>query len=986
MANQPELYPTCDIHLLLDEPDVSMQAIIRDFNNYELRITSSVELTDFDSSIVSTGFSRGIITFSPVAFGETIGRVRHGEWEVLIRVRVHRSVKNIWLAHDAISIHQGEDNYIVSVYAQFDDNTVGDVTYHPFYQLSIPNSAQRKHLELISEHSDLLNNGLQGRLKGTKVSPDPILLRLAYKNIVDEINVYVEPPLTPDSRKILECVYGSSTVDPGDKNRRHILFLAEGFRADEKEDFYELIIRSWDKIVSQNIFLPFPLLKEAFSIWIGFDPTPESSAGVTIGSPMYAPNCEYIKSLGIEPDTSFTFEQLLELDKDLSNVVYTTTLPLRMEDLDVCAEDIEHGIDGAAGNIQFMGLPSPMTPYPTSGGEAETLWQQKVLVHNERPQFEDLSGCFYSNWINQYVEVDPAGKPNIVLPRTKNTRMGYIVDRRWGEKAFYKVDTDKEKPLNSWYPEDKRPDILWDYRRMTSEWWTENFNKYIRSLAINEHRHKPIPEFSERWLREEGDEKRGIDYDLVVVILNTGFSIGANGDGVSWVGLDEDDYKLRNTAPAGSIPNYAFEPGNIYDPPIGGVKILRNNLKLYNFCSVITHELGHSFNLLDEYEGNEENNHTLKKSEKDIVKEIDESANLISRWKLFPNQNMNIEKTKWAYWHRMQYSANVQSLSRSGTNRLQVQINSEDYEKLRKPSDYMVAKAGKLQFFLRTRNIIPGNGTKFFILGPFELVERKAPQSLLLSGATKDYYTGKTVSISSLQALNGRSSLVLYIPKYDKVNDKYELQKIFHLEAFELLKEKGQPFYEKPLVNGQKDCSPIGTSLPKVKDAEGEEIISIPQFANFSPTYHAYANGIYEGGGTRSCNVYRVSPGCKMRNHLTAVLSKLALKINREMQAGMEVINMEEREQIGRLLDEKKKTTDPERIAEIEKEMQEIVRDKLTNENLRTKEKYRVFRYRYYLAQDYIRYTPFCDACTYYLVNLIDPSSLQDVKVRALGK
>lgn len=290
--NQFEIYPTADLHLLLNpSPVLSFQIIPRhgDFAPLDTtgaglhRRTHSLTGAGNPAHVTTTylNFNSGIATvangnFTPVAVGTTNGVVRVIDstgtapvsLDCPLRVRVHNSIAEFWIGNNSITVHQGESNYVVSVYARFDDGSFGDITYHPY-------------LTFTSADPTKLTVNAQGRLTGVQ-SGNTVTVTVTHNGTSHTIDVQVIESLST-VRPILELVRGNGDY----RERKNMLILAEGFKdtAADKALFDSLVTRLVvDNLFGSNAFSPYIHIKDSFLVWKAF--LPSSEEGVTIKNPV----------------------------------------------------------------------------------------------------------------------------------------------------------------------------------------------------------------------------------------------------------------------------------------------------------------------------------------------------------------------------------------------------------------------------------------------------------------------------------------------------------------------------------------------------------------------------------------------------------------------------------------------------------------------------------------------------------------------------
>jgi len=287
--NAIEVYPTCEIHLLRSIP-TPMSVIVRerwaDSERNLLQVNDClVQALEFNSEgldlvDVDIDHQSGLITFSPNPnnndTGSTIGRIRntHGEGdnavvtEILVRVFVHDDIDQYWIGNSEVTIHEGADNYVLSVYATFNDTTTPvDISSHPYIDFSSTDPTK----VTIDDHQD------KGRIQGkAQTNDNPVQLQVQIgAGPVREVDAQVIEPLSTP-KPILRCISGSAQVE----GRENILFIAEGFIANQKDIFEALAHKVSNQLFTNRGNSPYNLLKDKFNVWIAFEPSPQEGASI----------------------------------------------------------------------------------------------------------------------------------------------------------------------------------------------------------------------------------------------------------------------------------------------------------------------------------------------------------------------------------------------------------------------------------------------------------------------------------------------------------------------------------------------------------------------------------------------------------------------------------------------------------------------------------------------------------------------------------
>lgn len=303
------VYPACDIHLLLSA-GANMQVEVLGLHNDNtpndnLTNNAKTKYLDFNSSIVTVN-STGL--FSPVAVGSTIGRIQFTDssnpanitHEVLTRVFVHDAIDQFWIGNNRASVHQGESNYVLSVFARFTDGTIGDISSHPYLNFSSANPASLS----------VNNTNDKGRLTGVNAGGPAVPLTVTHNGKSDTINGFVRDPLT-GTRSILKRIHGTGNYT----DKRNILILPEGFLAtQEDKDLFDRVVQEIKhNFFDTNTHSPYDIVKDKFNLWVAYEGGPEP--GVTIRNPVTADGTPvpsgYTDAGPCSQDT-ITLEELIE--------------------------------------------------------------------------------------------------------------------------------------------------------------------------------------------------------------------------------------------------------------------------------------------------------------------------------------------------------------------------------------------------------------------------------------------------------------------------------------------------------------------------------------------------------------------------------------------------------------------------------------------------------------------------------------------------
>jgi hypothetical protein len=212
-----------------------------------------------------------------------------GTHETAIRIHVHDSdspdsVKDIWLTPSTLMIHQGadDDECRFTVLARFKDGVVGDIT--DWSQLSYQSSDP-----VIVK---VLAGGVLKAEAPSGSAAITVSLNLPALGI-EKTSAPVKAlagPSWPDVGKSAKVAWVAGKVRPDEanpdsvksvvENSTNILFVAEGFRQDQRGDFNNLVWKVTEELRTKDYLLPFKLLKDSINYWSVFVPSKEEGVSL----------------------------------------------------------------------------------------------------------------------------------------------------------------------------------------------------------------------------------------------------------------------------------------------------------------------------------------------------------------------------------------------------------------------------------------------------------------------------------------------------------------------------------------------------------------------------------------------------------------------------------------------------------------------------------------------------------------------------------
>lgn len=259
-----QVAPGCEIHLVMGRPAQQLRVLDPSSGADASGVST---YTNFGAVVQQSG---GLLT--PVSAGETSGIIAFGGEQGVVRVRVHASVTQLWFANRHITMRAGASDYVPTVYAQFDDHTIADVTGHAWVTISVAGSgvvSVQPNDPFGRLHADFTAAGKHDEVVATA------------GNLRATVRVDVTADVfTP--RPILNPIRYSGPY----KTRRNMLFLGEGFA--NRDEFERHVI----EIVEKRVFTspahsPYPQLRDHVNVWTAFEePVGDPVSGVTIGPPL----------------------------------------------------------------------------------------------------------------------------------------------------------------------------------------------------------------------------------------------------------------------------------------------------------------------------------------------------------------------------------------------------------------------------------------------------------------------------------------------------------------------------------------------------------------------------------------------------------------------------------------------------------------------------------------------------------------------------
>jgi hypothetical protein len=203
------------------------------------------------------------------------------EFRLPIRVNVHKSIKHLWLTPTPLTIRLGADGFRFTVLAQFDNDTVGDVTRHPGLRwTSLDPTITFLRLEAGG------NDAPNGAFRASELTPSDgpwRKVRATLEGRSAEGEVRVLGPWSDVAKRAAEPVPGSP-LGAAPPDAPNVLFLSEGFidtpDASEKALFDTLVDNIVLELRTNAALTPFKYLAGSVNYWRAFVPSREQGGTV----------------------------------------------------------------------------------------------------------------------------------------------------------------------------------------------------------------------------------------------------------------------------------------------------------------------------------------------------------------------------------------------------------------------------------------------------------------------------------------------------------------------------------------------------------------------------------------------------------------------------------------------------------------------------------------------------------------------------------
>jgi hypothetical protein len=357
---------------------------------------------------VQVDTTTGVVTASPAptpnlrSFVMT-ARQTGTSLETVIRFHVRESIKKIWLTPSSLTTHEGADECRFTVLAQFDDDTVGDITDWPqlTYDVSNPSSLPPAAIAVhVFNRGDDFNGApetIGGRVHGRVIpgeTPDQphdvvVTLQLANPptNLTATAKVFTRPSwidVAKDPSTEVRWVAGPQVPNINDfssskadsiasvtKSRANILFISEGFA--KEDDFRKKVVELTVKeLRTQDQHEPFKLLSGSINYWSVFVPTNDEGVGILGENAIIAGKKPSASAVPLPVAPTLT-------QWTIQNMVHEAGLPLPAD------PPAANAAAWFAGRAPFFNIPPTVSVDPGSLSDWNDLRQRTLLNERNTP-------------------------------------------------------------------------------------------------------------------------------------------------------------------------------------------------------------------------------------------------------------------------------------------------------------------------------------------------------------------------------------------------------------------------------------------------------------------------------------------------------------------------------------------------------------------------------------------------------------------------
>ena len=759
---------------------------------------------------------------------------------ISIRVHLHSVINVLRLTPDPLTIRPDADGFQLTLLAEFEDGTIGDITDFPglTWSSDAPNKVS------VDPQS--------GELKTTSPPGDSANIKVTLSSALGGNTAEAQVRTAAAWGQSLEVTWVNGKGKSKLKEAVNVLFVSEGFLSSEKTQFQSVVRSIVERLMKSRSTRPFDLFQNSVNYWMAF--VPSSNAGVSVLPECYTRNTSdplvrkgSALSLPVAPTSSpaatpWNFQELL----------HEIGLPVLS---DVIGRPLEGGTDPVLPDLQTLygskvTRDRVQTLFPTWQGTVSSrvllneLDTAFGLAQGERTRVEEVRE---SHWIffnsrrmtlNFLFSLGTELETDLDAGNVANVRTKF---QTGGVQLSKATVITNEVPNTRWLVTDMDTGRVFSVRdeglphlNIYENFTLKHFDKFLENLTVNS------VKVGDTW-------SKGKDRGLVCFIARTGRKGGVNFGRYFSVSLgDEDEHNITTAVDVGSGQTiHTIDPM----PIPSTVSTLT--------VATVAHETAHADqfgNLGDEYS----NFGRLQIPEKRAAR-LNSRGNLQSLKALLvdvnnPSSGIDGKKIKWAR----------DDVSEELWPRIQVAGVLKEKPRLIGPIDPVTGTQRNLEIILE-----PQHGK------PFQKLDKDIVSSHLRARPLLNKPTlSSPMSIIKVNVDKIETRLFGGVADIDP--DHFPAGSIILVPSVELLQPAG--IRTLPIVARfiRDHITSTGKPLKSSRNVSGacvnvDQILSRtpdnlpPGIKVGKPKFRAWIAGLYEGGDTFNCNVFHSTGVCLMR-------------------------------------------------------------------------------------------------------------------------
>ncbi|MCB0705589.1 MAG: hypothetical protein KDC34_09785 [Saprospiraceae bacterium] len=825
------LEPSCDIHLVLDPNfkrggvslnDVELKVFRGEFNavddNYSIsQVNSDLHFDFFPINQTHINFDPVTRIITPQSYGTILMQVRYEDPAdpteyiyTLARIQVHDKLNGWWFGNKSLSVFWDPDmdHSQLSIFALMDSanadkRSIVDISGHGYVELSSDD-----------EFTVKVSNTYRGRVSGVIFGTANITgVLLGGDTETVPVTCVDFADLTPVKRLDRTHVFNAAGKV---EEKLNIVILAEGFRdnPDDRALYRKAVTPMIDAMFTTERHAPFNILKDKFNFWKAYTESPEN--GLTVGVPV-------------------------NIDGD--------TIPGDVDPASSCAAD--------SYTLEEL---NQKVGYPTNADTTKSIVQLKSnwSTAGSAPK---LAGYVDAKACNNVIEAWKKQKIH-GIPQARDTYWCFMQGARWGERSsefqakadivapnLAEADTHADNTrfaewVHKWYkPKEPPSGPEFDPRRFAPELGANNRTAPKRDFLLKE-----MERFADKNLNF------GDNNFQVGKVWGSGFTPDSTattrqyssiGLGVLMInhrylrGVNFSNTFFAKSIGRESLLEYTVDPSPTKPKLTIKKSASTNNIK---FTNTVVHELGHSFNLNDEYEefrkagddGEEDYDNTT------VLSNIEVTAAPADATKPRP---IDPDKVKWVNLHRIEKSSGTRNESAINANKVVFKIDKSELNNW-KVGDTINFRSGKGFEGLRIPQV-PIDTPDIYLNMTIDSIDAGSGEVTLSGGP-------------AVKAPFPPGSLM-----YKAKEEDGNIIKLVEKRVYDFMKNNS---YSGVATNGRALTENHDTHASG-SDPVSKDFDAPPDVPSYKPPCDEYkVIGIYEGGGAYTIDVFRPSGGCKMRD------------------------------------------------------------------------------------------------------------------------